>query len=190
MNRHSDVLESRRFQTYQLPPDKCMHLLTAQQTGHGPAQVLYKKQGGVAGRLGGGSFGSVQLEHIDSECEGQPSVRAVKTIGKAVANDSKIHWEQEIENLLDLSKVGPTLLKVESDENLAHDRRSFRSSSFQCSAGGKTKDSSTSPWNISKLATYPGAETLFVAKATSAISRDSSLKDCSICTVSTSSTAT
>ena len=99
------MLERSRLQTFNLPPDKLMHVLTPEQTGSVQAQVLYKKQSGNAGRLGGGSFGTVHLEYGDSECEFAPPVRAVKIISKAIAEESKVHWEQEIENLISLSKV-------------------------------------------------------------------------------------
>lgn len=78
-----------------------MHILS----GNTPPEVLHKKQGGSSGYLGGGSFGNVHLEIIDSECGAAPAVRAVKTINKRAAESSKIHWEQEIENLIILSQV-------------------------------------------------------------------------------------
>ena len=102
----SSLLESYRLQTVNLPPDKVVHTLSPQQTGDADAaSVLYKKQSGSAGRLGGGSFGAVHLEYSDSECATAPHVRAVKTISKAVAKESKVQWQQEIGNLITLSKV-------------------------------------------------------------------------------------
>lgn len=105
MSRYSGLLERHKLQTYSLPPDKCMHILTTDQGVDGPTQVLYKKQAGSSGYLGGGSFGAVHLEIIDSECQSAPTVRAVKTINKRAAETSKVHWEQEVENLIVLSQV-------------------------------------------------------------------------------------
>ncbi len=82
-----------------------MHILSGNTESNGPLKVLYKKQGGSSGYLGGGSFGAVHLEIVDSECEAAPAVRAVKTINKRAAESSKIRWEQEIENLIVLSRV-------------------------------------------------------------------------------------
>ena len=105
MSRYSGLLERHRLQTYPLPPDKCMHILTKDQGADVSTQVLYKKQGGSSGYLGGGSFGAVHLEIIDSECQTAPAVRAVKTINKRAAETSKVHWQQEVENLIVLSQV-------------------------------------------------------------------------------------
>ncbi|KAL8994614.1 MAG: hypothetical protein Q9169_005458 [Polycauliona sp. 2 TL-2023] len=82
-----------------------MHILTTDQRSNGSTQVLYKRRGGSSGNLGGGSFGAVYLETIDSECKDAPAVRAVKTISKRAAETSKVRWEQEVENLLVLSQV-------------------------------------------------------------------------------------
>ena len=82
-----------------------MHILTAGQGVDGSTQVLYKKQGGSSGFLGGGSFGAVHLEIRDSECEAVPRVRAVKSISKEAAESSKVHWQQEVQNLPVLSEV-------------------------------------------------------------------------------------
>ena len=111
MTSHSKLLERHKLQTFPLPPDRWMHILTEQQTGNGTAQVLYKKQLGNTGRLGGGSFGVVDLEIADSECEAAPRIRAVKSISKAIARENQVHWEQEVENLIALSKVGSALPK-------------------------------------------------------------------------------
>lgn len=105
MSRYSGLLERHRLQTYTLPPDKCMHILTPDQGANGSIQVLYKKRGGSSGYLGGGSFGAVHLETIDSECKDAPAIRAVKTISKRAAETSKVHWQQEVENLIVLSRV-------------------------------------------------------------------------------------
>lgn len=107
MSRYSGLLERHRLQTFTLPPDKCMHILTPDQGTHGSSQVLYKRRAGSSGNLGGGSFGAVHLETIDSECKDAPAIRAVKTISKRAAATSKVHWEQEVENLLVLSQVMP-----------------------------------------------------------------------------------
>lgn len=102
----ASLLERYRLQTVTLPPDKLVHTLSPEQTGAPEAaSVLYKKKSGSAGRLGAGSFGAVHLEYSDSECEGAPHVRAVKTISKAVATESKVQWQQEIGNLIALSNV-------------------------------------------------------------------------------------
>lgn len=120
MSRYSGLLEQHRLQTYPLPPDKCMHILNAEQGFNGSTQVLYKKQGGGSGYLGGGSFGAVHLEVIDSECEAAPAVRAVKTINKRAAETSKVHWEQEVENLIVLSQVVIMLNWMVADFNADH----------------------------------------------------------------------
>ncbi|KAL8718018.1 MAG: hypothetical protein Q9225_004804 [Loekoesia sp. 1 TL-2023] len=112
MSRYSGLLERHRFQTYPLPPDKWMHILNAEQGYNGSTQVLYKKQGGSSGYLGGGSFGAVHLEVIDSECEVAPTVRAVKTINKRTAETSKVHWQQEVENLIVLSQYPNLFVKI------------------------------------------------------------------------------
>ncbi|KAL8682611.1 MAG: hypothetical protein Q9186_001384 [Xanthomendoza sp. 1 TL-2023] len=78
----------------------------------GSTQVLYKKRGGSSGYLGGGSFGSVHLETVDSECRDAPTIRAVKTISKRAANSSRVHWEQEIENLIVLSQHPNVFVKI------------------------------------------------------------------------------
>ena len=163
MSSHSSILERYRLQTYSLPPDKVMHLLSSEQTGDANAQVLYKKRSGSAGQLGGGSFGTVHLEYQDSECAAVPHVRAVKTISKAIAEKSSVHWQQEIENLITLSKVishpvmGSTLSHAASSPNC--------SSRFL--AGGKMTSPSISQWNISKPAISQGAKNRFEAKTTS-----------------------
>ena len=106
MSSLSILLESYRLQTVNLPPDKLVHILRPEQIGGADAaSVLYKKKSGSAGRLGGGSFGAVHLEYCDSECAAAPHVRAVKTINKAIAKESKVQWQQEIGNLITLSKV-------------------------------------------------------------------------------------
>ena len=105
MTSRSDILERHKIQTFDLKPDKYVHILNAEQIGGSPAQVLYKKRGGSAGQLGGGSFGAVHLQDADSEVGSLPRVRAVKSISKDVARANKIHWEQEVENLISLSKV-------------------------------------------------------------------------------------
>ncbi|KAL8950860.1 MAG: hypothetical protein Q9222_003137 [Ikaeria aurantiellina] len=89
-----------------------MHILATGGDINGTTQVLYKKQGGSAGLLGGGSFGAVHLEIIDSECEAAPAVRAVKTINKRAAEASRIHWQQEVENLIVLSQYANLFVKV------------------------------------------------------------------------------
>ena len=106
MSNISSLLERYRLQTVNLPPDKLVHTLSPEQIGGAEAaSVLYKKKSGSAGRLGGGSFGAVHLEYSDSECEAAPHVRAVKAISKAIAKESKVQWQQEIGNLIALSKV-------------------------------------------------------------------------------------
>ena len=106
MSSLSGVLERYRLQTLNLPPDKLVHTLIPQQTGAAEAtSVLYKKKSGSAGRLGGGSFGAVHLESSESDCEAAPKLRAVKTISKAIAQECSVLWQQEIENLIVLSKV-------------------------------------------------------------------------------------
>ncbi|KAL8693181.1 MAG: hypothetical protein Q9224_003804 [Gallowayella concinna] len=112
MSRYSGLLERHRLQTYTLPPDKCMHILTPEQGAKGSTQVLYKKRGGSSGYLGGGSFGSVHLETVDSECRDAPTIRAVKTISKRAAESSRVHWEQEIENLIVLSQHPNVFVKI------------------------------------------------------------------------------
>ncbi|KAL9027480.1 MAG: hypothetical protein Q9196_004003 [Gyalolechia fulgens] len=112
MSRYSGLLERHRLQTFPLPPDKCMHILNAEQGIDGTAQVLYKKQGGSSGILGGGSFGAIHLEVIDSECDAAPPVRAVKTISKRAAEASRVHWQQEIENLIVLSQHPDLFVKT------------------------------------------------------------------------------
>lgn len=105
MSRYSGLLERHRLQTFTLPPDRCMHILTLDQGTNGSSQVLYKRRAGSSGNLGGGSFGAVHLETVDSECKDAPAIRAVKTISKRAAETSKVRWEQEVENLLVLSQV-------------------------------------------------------------------------------------
>ncbi|KAL8733230.1 MAG: hypothetical protein Q9166_002247 [cf. Caloplaca sp. 2 TL-2023] len=112
MSRYSGLLERHRLQTYTLPPDKCMHILSTGQEPNGSTQVLYKKSGDSSGYLGGGSFGSVHLETIDSVCKDAPAIRAVKTISKRAAETSKVHWEQEVENLLVLSQHPEVFVKI------------------------------------------------------------------------------
>ncbi|KAL8932237.1 MAG: hypothetical protein Q9216_006916 [Gyalolechia sp. 2 TL-2023] len=112
MSRYSGLLERHRLQTFPLPPDKCMHILTAEQGVDGTTQVLYKKQRGSSGILGGGSFGAIHLEVIDSECDAAPTVRAVKTISKRAAEASRVHWQQEIENLIVLSQHPDLFVKT------------------------------------------------------------------------------
>ncbi|KAL8847420.1 MAG: hypothetical protein Q9221_007530 [Calogaya cf. arnoldii] len=104
MSRYSGLLERHRLQTFMLPPDKCMHILNPDQGSDGSTQVLYKRRGGSSGNLGGGSFGAVHLETIDSECKDAPAIRAVKVISKRAALTSKVRWEHEVENLLILSQ--------------------------------------------------------------------------------------
>ncbi|KAL8777605.1 MAG: hypothetical protein Q9213_007791 [Squamulea squamosa] len=82
-----------------------MHILTADQAPNGSTQVLYKRRTDSSGYLGGGSFGAVHLETIDSECRDAPAIRAVKSISKRAAKASKVHWEQEVENLILLSQI-------------------------------------------------------------------------------------
>ncbi|KAL8698122.1 MAG: hypothetical protein Q9201_006747 [Fulgogasparrea decipioides] len=89
-----------------------MHILNAGSQANGPTQVLYKKQSGGSGKLGGGSFGAVHLEIIDSECEAAPTTRAVKTIDKRAAEASKIRWEHEIENLIVLSQYPDLFVRI------------------------------------------------------------------------------
>ncbi|KAL8648500.1 MAG: hypothetical protein Q9226_005967 [Calogaya cf. arnoldii] len=104
MSRYSGLLERHRLQTFMLPPDKCMHILNPDQGSDGSTQVLYKRRGDSSGNLGGGSFGAVHLETIDSECKNAPAIRAVKVISKRAALTSKVRWEHEVENLLVLSQ--------------------------------------------------------------------------------------
>ncbi|KAL8716434.1 MAG: hypothetical protein Q9220_000341 [cf. Caloplaca sp. 1 TL-2023] len=68
--------------------------------------------GGSAGLLSGDSFGAVHLETIDSEYEAAPAVRAVKTINKRAAEASRIHWQQEVENLIVLSQYPNFFVKI------------------------------------------------------------------------------
>lgn len=89
-----------------------MHILTANQGVDATTQVLYKKQGGSSGILGGGSFGAIHLEIIDSECAAAPTVRAVKTISKRAAEASRVHWQQEVENLIVLSQHPDLFVKI------------------------------------------------------------------------------
>ena len=105
MSTQSEILERYKLQTYDLKPDKYVHLLNGEQAGGAPATVLYKKRGGSAGQLGGGSFGAVHLQDADSDVGSAPRVRAVKSISKDVTRANKIHWEQEVENLIVLSRV-------------------------------------------------------------------------------------
>ena len=110
MSRYSELLERHRLQTSSIPPDLCMHDLTANQGVKEPTKVVYKKKGGQSGVLGCGSFGFIQLEYQISECEYAPNLRAVKTIAKRTADASRIQWRQEIGNLLVLSQVKRPLL--------------------------------------------------------------------------------
>ncbi|KAL8804334.1 MAG: hypothetical protein Q9182_002616 [Xanthomendoza sp. 2 TL-2023] len=89
-----------------------MHILTPEQGAQRYTQVLYKKRGGSSGYLGGGSFGTVHLETVDSECRDAPTIRAVKSISKRAAESSKVHWEQEVENLIVLSQHPNVFVKV------------------------------------------------------------------------------
>lgn len=110
MTSPSALLERYKLQTFDLKPDKYVHVLSAEQAGGVPVQILYKKRGGSAGQLGGGSFGAVHLQDADSEVGLLPRIRAVKSISKDVARANKIHWEQEVENLIALSKVRYTIM--------------------------------------------------------------------------------
>lgn len=150
MSRYSGLLEQHRLQTFALPPDKCMHILTANQGVDTTTQVLYKKQGGSSGILGGGSFGAIHLELIDSECDIAPTVRAVKTISKRAAEASRVHWQHEVENLIVLSQVF-MVLKMLLSHLHADQAASIQTYSSKYSAGGKMKSPSFFLWSISKL---------------------------------------
>ncbi|KAI4265752.1 MAG: hypothetical protein L6R38_009198 [Xanthoria sp. 2 TBL-2021] len=89
-----------------------MHILTLDQGTNGSSQVLYKRRAGSSGNLGGGSFGAVHLETVDSECKDAPAIRAVKTISKRAAETSKVRWEQEVENLLVLSQHTDSFVEI------------------------------------------------------------------------------
>ncbi|KAL8810594.1 MAG: hypothetical protein Q9223_007724 [Gallowayella weberi] len=104
MSRYSGLLERHRLDTLYVPSDKWLHTLTEEHGVDEPTQVLYKRQGGSSGQLGGGSFGAVHLEVLASDCEAAPVLRAVKIISKRDAEASKIHWQQEVENLIVLSQ--------------------------------------------------------------------------------------
>lgn len=154
MSSHLSMLERSRLQTFDLPPDRFMHMLTPEQTGSVSVPVLYKKQSGNAGFLGGGSFGAVHLEYSDSECEYAPPVRAVKVIRKITAEESKVHWEQEIGNLITLSKVSILQQLVRSSEaGSVHTPGSFWTCLSKSLVGGKTKNPSTYQWNSSRPVT-------------------------------------
>ncbi|KAL8670713.1 MAG: hypothetical protein Q9168_004762 [Polycauliona sp. 1 TL-2023] len=89
-----------------------MHILTTNEKSNGSIQVLYKRRGGSSGNLGGGSFGAVHLETVDSECKDAPAIRAVKTISKQAARTSRVRWEQEVENLLVLSQYTDSFVQI------------------------------------------------------------------------------
>ncbi|KAL8799625.1 MAG: hypothetical protein Q9182_005756 [Xanthomendoza sp. 2 TL-2023] len=79
-----------------------------------PTKVLYRRQGGSSGQLGGGSFGAVHPEVLASDCEAAPVLRAVKIINKRDAEASKIHWQQEVENLIVLSQYPKLFVNIHS----------------------------------------------------------------------------
>jgi hypothetical protein len=102
--RH-DLLQSHRWETHFLQPDKWVHLLTAEQAGGSPTPISYKQSSEPNAELGRGGFGFVRLENADSAFGCAPRVRAVKGISKRNTIESQIDWRHEVENLTLLSKV-------------------------------------------------------------------------------------
>lgn len=88
------ALEDSHLTAFFCGPLLIGHHVTPTQT------VLYARQK-IA--LGKGQFGQIYLENAQNECEGFPSIRAVKEINKAYSSDHGIDWEREIGALAILS---------------------------------------------------------------------------------------